>query len=251
MTETAADNVLVIENLSKTYRLGAERVEALRGVSFDVPAGRLIAIMGSSGSGKSTLLHLVGGLDIPDSGSVRVRDQNLTTMSDRQRTLFRRRHVGIIFQTYNLLPTLTAVENIGVPWLVDGVSFASIETRAREMLAMVHLEHRANHRPQAMSGGEQQRVAIARALLNDPVLLLADEPTGNLDSIQAVEIWQLLRRLASDMNKTVLMVTHEPAAASYADLTYVLKDGQILGTIDKVEPPDAALVATRYAQLVG
>jgi putative ABC transport system ATP-binding protein len=172
-------------------------------------------------------------------------------MWDRKRTLFRRRRIGIVFQAYNLLPTLTASENISVPLLVDGLSTAEIEPRVAEMTRLVHLEERSNHRPQAMSGGEQQRVAIARALLNDPALILADEPTGNLDSISAQEIWDLLRRLAHELGKTVLMVTHEAAAASCADRIHVLKDGRIVGTIEGMEPGDAALVATRYTELAG
>jgi putative ABC transport system ATP-binding protein len=243
--------ILAVNDLVKSYRLGDEVVWALSGVSLSVMAGRLVAIMGASGSGKSTLLHLTGGLDLPDSGRVLVEGNDLTQMSDRQRTLFRRRRMGIIFQAYNLLPTLTAGENIAVPLLVDGTANAEIDRRVREAVRLVHLEGRVNHRPQAMSGGEQQRVAIARALLNDPAVVLADEPTGNLDSINAEEIWKLLRQLAHDLGKTVLMVTHEPAAASYADLTYVLKDGRIVGTIDEVEPGNAALVAARYTQLAG
>ena len=243
--------VLEIEHLSKTFRLGSEVIRALDGVSLAIEAGRLVAIMGASGSGKSTLLHLAGGLDTPDGGTVRVEGQDITRMSDGKRTVFRRRRMGVIFQAYNLLPTLTARENIGVPLLVDNVPARQIEPRIDEMLELVHLENRANHRPQAMSGGEQQRVAIARALLNDPALVLADEPTGNLDSINAVEIWKMLARLAHDLGKTVLMVTHEAAGATYADHTYVLKDGRIIGTIDKVEPGDAPLVAARYTELVG
>lgn len=245
------NKVLQVENLTKTYYLGQEVIRALGGASLEVDAGQLVAIMGASGSGKSTLLHLCGGLDLPDSGRVLVEGQDITRMSDGQRTLFRRRRMGIIFQAYNLLPTLTAAENIAVPLLVDGRSLTNMRERVEEMARLVHLERRLNHRPQAMSGGEQQRVAIARALLNDPALVLADEPTGNLDSIHAVEIWKLLARLAHELNKTVLMVTHEPAAASYADITYVLKDGLIVGTIEKVEPGNAALVATRYTQLAG
>jgi putative ABC transport system ATP-binding protein len=206
--------------------------------------------MGASGSGKSTLLHLAGGLDLPDQGTVIIEGRDITGMSDRQRTLFRRRRLGIIFQSYNLLPTLTARENISVPLLVDNESNARIAVRVQEMVDLVHLHDRANHRPQAMSGGEQQRVAIARALLNDPAVVLADEPTGNLDSVNAVEIWMLLGRLAHELGKTVLMVTHEATAASYADRTYVLKDGLLVGTIEKVEPGNAALVATRYTELV-
>ena len=243
--------VLEIENLSKTYRLGDQVIHALDGVSLEVGSGRLVAIMGASGSGKSTLLHLTGGLDRPDSGTVRVDGQNITRMSDRKRTLFRRRRMGIIFQTFNLLPTLTAQENVAVPLLVDGVGSSEINRRVAEMMRLLHLEERVNHRPQAMSGGEQQRVALGRALLNDPALILADEPTGNLDSVNGAEIWYLLRRLAGELNRTVLVVTHEPAAASYADRIYVLKDGRIIGTIDQLEPGDAALVAARYTELAG
>lgn len=241
--------VLEIEDLTKTFRLGGQVIHALAGVSLSVDAGQLVAIMGASGSGKSTLLHLAGGLDVPDSGAVRIEDHDLARMSDRKRTLFRRRRMGIIFQAYNLLPTLTAEENIAVPLLVDGASVSEIRPRVAEIIRLVHLEQRCRHRPQVMSGGEQQRVAIARALLNDPALILADEPTGNLDSISAVEIWELLQRLAHELGKTVLMVTHEAAAAAYADCIYVLKDGRIVGAIDHPEPGNAALVATRYTQL--
>ncbi len=246
-----SEPVLQVENLSKTYRLGSQVIRALDGVSVTVGGGQLVAIMGASGSGKSTLLHLAGGLDTPDTGTVQVEGHNLTRMSDRKRTLFRRRRIGIIFQTFNLLPTLTAWENVAVPLLVDGASGATMRERVAEIMSLVHLENRANHRPQAMSGGEQQRVAIARALLNDPALVLADEPTGNLDSVNAAEIWQLLRQLAHDMGKTVLMVTHEALAASYADRVYVLKDGRVIGTIEQGEPGHAALVATRYTELAG
>lgn len=243
--------VLEVDNLAKTYRLGEQRIRALAGVSLAVSAGEMAAIMGASGSGKSTLLHLAGGLDLPDAGTVRIEGYDLTRMSDRRRTLFRRRRIGIIFQAYNLLPTLSAQENIGVPLLLDGVPTADIDRRVAEMVGLVHLQERADHRPQAMSGGEQQRVAIARALLNRPALLLADEPTGNLDSINAAEIWHLLRRLAHELGKTVLMVTHEALAASYADRVHVLKDGQVIGTIEHLEPGNAALVAARYTELAG
>lgn len=243
--------ILRVEGLHKRFRsvAGGEVVHALRGVSFEARRGEFLAIMGASGSGKSTLLHLIGGLDLPDEGRVIIESQDITRMSDRKRTLFRRRRLGIIFQAYNLLPTLTARENVALPLLVDGVPSDQIEARARELIRLVHLEERANHRPQAMSGGEQQRVAIARSLLNDPALLLADEPTGNLDSMHAQEIWRLLRRLSSEMGKTVLMVTHEAAAASYADQILVLKDGQLVGRIHPQEAGNASLVATRYQEL--
>jgi putative ABC transport system ATP-binding protein len=251
VSTTLGGTVLAVEGLVKSYRLGDEVVWALNDVSLSVGAGQLVAIMGASGSGKSTLLHLTGGLDLPDSGRVIIEGHDLSRMSDRQRTLFRRRRMGIIFQAYNLLPTLSAEENVAVPLLVDGTSMDEIGRRAREVIRLVRLENRVHHRPQALSGGEQQRVAIARALLNDPAVVLADEPTGNLDSIHAEEIWKLLRQLAHDLGKTVLMVTHEPAAASYADLAYVLKDGRIVGTIDQLEAGNAALVAARYTQLAG
>jgi len=243
--------VLQVENLTKTFHLGNQEIRALDDVSLAVQAGQLAAIMGASGSGKSTLLHLAGGLDLPDRGTGCIEGQNLTRMSDRRRTLFRRRRIGIIFQTFHLLPTLTARENVAVPLLVDGQPVARIDQRVDEILRLVHLEARADHRPQTMSGGEQQRVAIARALLNDPALVLADEPTGNLDSVNAHEIWQLLRRLTRDLNKTVLMVTHDALAASFADEVHVLKDGRLIGTILPTEPGNASLVATRYAELAG
>ncbi len=244
--------ILRVEGVHKRYRLaGSAVVHALRGVSFEARPGEFIAIMGASGSGKSTLMHLIGGLDLPDEGRILVAGDDITRMSDRRRTLFRRRRLGIIFQAYNLLPTLTAAENISLPLLVDGVSADRIAKRTDEMIRLVRLEDRARHRPQAMSGGEQQRVAIARSLLNDPALLLADEPTGNLDSKHAHAIWELLRGLSSQYGKTVLMVTHEAAAASFADRVLVLKDGELVGEIVPAEAGHAALVATRYQELAG
>jgi putative ABC transport system ATP-binding protein len=205
--------------------------------------------MGRSGSGKTTLLHLIGGLDLPDSGVIAIADQDITRMSDRQRTLFRRRRVGIVFQAYNLLPTLTALENIMLPLMVDGQALPEIESRAHELLALVHLADREAHQPTALSGGEQQRVAIARSLLNRPDLILADEPTGNLDPAAAAEIWQLLRTLANERQTTIVMVTHEAAAAANADRVLVLREGSLVGEIESKGSRDAALVASRYAEL--
>ncbi len=248
----ATPGILRVEGVHKRFRVGGDAViHALRGVSFDARPGEFIAIMGASGSGKSTLMHLIGGLDLPDEGRIVIEGNDITRLSDRRRTLFRRRRLGIIFQAYNLLPTLTARENVSLPLLVDGASEEQLDARTDEMIRLVHLEDRARHRPQAMSGGEQQRVAIARSLLNDPALLLADEPTGNLDSRHAHEIWALLRRLSSELGKTVLMVTHEAAAASFADRVLVLKDGELVGQIVPAEAGHAALVATRYQELAG
>jgi len=243
--------VVQVVDLRKTYQTARQPVEALRGVSLDIPAGRFAAIMGSSGSGKSTLLHLIGGLTPPSSGSVFVEGRDLARMSDRERTLFRRRRMGVVFQDFNLLPTLTAAENVALPRLVDGESLDGVREKAERLLTAVHLEHRLDHRPDAMSGGEQQRVAIARALLNDPAIILADEPTGNLDSKQSVEIWLLLRRVCAEHGTTVVMVTHEAQGAAYADDVIVLRDGGIIGTLQPGGSGDAALVATGYQKLVG
>ncbi len=242
-------NVVKIESVWKQYHLGSEVIEALRGVDLAVERGTFVAIMGASGSGKTTLLHLAGGLDLPDQGRITVADHTINEMSDRQRTLFRRRKLGIVFQSYNLLPTLTALENVMLPLLVEGQAAPKAQRRATELLAQVHLDHRMRHRPAAMSGGEQQRVAIARALINDPVLILADEPTGNLDPTSSKEIWQLLQNLSRQTGTTILMVTHEAAAAAHADKVHVLRKGLFTNTIESNGSGDATLVATRYAEL--
>jgi len=243
--------VIAIADVHKTYHLGDEAIRALQGVSLTVHRGEFVAIMGASGSGKTTLLHLVGGLDLPDQGEITVAEQHLSRLSDEARTLFRRRRLGIVFQAFNLLPTLTALENVMLPRLIDGMSAARAESRARELLKTVRLEHRLRHRPAILSGGEQQRVAIARALMNEPDVILADEPTGNLDPTSSEEIWRLLRDLALQTATTVLMVTHEPAAAAFADRVHVLREGRFTGVIESQGAGDAALVADRYTQLAG
>jgi len=244
-------SILQVNDVQKGFGAGSELVRALDHISLEMQAGDFVAIMGASGSGKSTLLHLIGGLDVPDAGSILIEGHDLARMSDRERTLFRRRRLGIIFQAYNLLPTLTAAENIELPMLLDGASAERIGTRSAELLQQLHLTHRATHRPAALSGGEQQRVAIARSLLNDPALILADEPTGNLDSIHSEEIWRLLAQLAGEFGKAVIMVTHEAAGAAFADRIIVLKDGRIIGEFPNEDRGDASLVATRYQELAG
>ncbi len=243
--------ILSVIDVRKAYDTSGHRVLALDGVSLELGAGTFTAIMGASGSGKSTLMHLIGGLLRPTSGEIVIEGYSLGRLSDRERTIFRRRRIGIIFQEYNLLPTLTAWENVALPFLVDGQAIDTGRPRIDDMLRLVHLEHRSGHRPDALSGGEQQRVAIARALLNDPAIILADEPTGNLDSKQSVEIWLLLQRLAREENKTILMVTHEAAGAAYADQVVILRDGRIIGTLQPKGSGDAALVATGYQKLAG
>jgi putative ABC transport system ATP-binding protein len=242
---------VLARELVKVYDTAGSKVVALDHVDLEVPAGRFLAIMGASGSGKSTLLHVIGGLTPPTGGTLRVAGQNIASLSDSARTVFRRRRIGIIFQEYNLLPTLTARENVALPVLVDGQPLGNVRGRVDDLLRTVHLEHRAEHRPDALSGGEQQRVAIARALLNDPAIILADEPTGNLDSRQSLEIWKLLRRIATEQGKTILMVTHEAPGAAFADQIIVLRDGRVIGTIEPHGAGDAGLVAARYQELLG
>lgn len=243
--------VLTVVDLHKMYRTDGEPVHALGGVSFEVQAGEFLAIMGASGSGKSTLLHLIGGLDTPTSGSIVLAGLDLHKMTDRERTLFRRRRLGIVFQAYNLLPTLSAIENVALPALLENGRQRQIEERAGELLKRVSLSHRASHRPQALSGGEQQRLAIARALMNDPAVLLADEPTGNLDTHHGAAIWQLLASLVRDGGRTMIAVTHEADAACHADRVIVLKDGRLVGEVQPSGDHDASLVASRYRELVG
>jgi len=238
-----------VRDLHKTYVLGRERVRALQGVDLDVAGGQFAAIMGASGSGKTTLLHLIGGLDHADRGTVHIDDQDISRMSDTARTLFRRRRIGIVFQAYNLLPTLSALDNIMLPLLVDGRSAAEVRRRADETIAQVGMQHRTRHRPSTLSGGEQQRVAIARALMNHPLVILADEPTGNLDPRAAESVWNLLRAMTRESRTTVLMVTHEAAAAAQADVVHVLKEGRFAGMIQSGGRGDTALVAAQYAKL--
>jgi putative ABC transport system ATP-binding protein len=219
--------ILQTIGLRKQYQMGEVVVEALRGVDFTVEKAEFVAIMGPSGSGKSTLLHLLGGLDAPSDGEVMLGGRRLAHLSDDDITIVRRRQVGFIFQFFNLLPTLTAAENVALPLLIDGRSIDDYEARIDELLTLVGLGDRQDHKPDQLSGGQQQRVAIARALVTDPVIVLADEPTGNLDSQSGQEILQLLRRACNDKAQTIVMVTHDPRAAEYADRVVRLRDGQV------------------------
>jgi len=219
---------LIVDNVIKRFRQGDRDVSALAGVSLEVNEGTFLAVMGASGSGKSTLLHLMAGLAKADSGRVVIREQNLAEMNDRELTLFRRRHIGLVFQAFNLIPTLTAQENIALPLLLDGKSESQTLSKVRELMASLGLADRATHRPDAMSGGEQQRVAIGRALVTEPAVILADEPTGNLDSANSRSVCELLRDLSTIHNKTIVMVTHEPTVAAYAQEVAVIKDGKMV-----------------------
>jgi putative ABC transport system ATP-binding protein len=239
--------LVALSDVAKTYRLGARRIEALRGVSLRIDEPGFYGIMGPSGSGKSTLLHLLAALDRPDAGTIDIAGCKLSAMSDSELTVFRRRRVGIVFQQFNLVPTLTALENATLPAMLDGMGRADRERRAYELLEQLGIRDRATHRPDALSGGEQQRVAIARALMFEPPVLFADEPTGNLDSKSSAQIWSLMAELARERSTTVLMVTHEPEGASYCRHVFLLRDGLISNDFD-VDELDAAELATRAQQ---
>lgn len=214
-------------DVCKFYQQGDNRITALAGVTLDIPQGAFAAVMGPSGSGKSTLLHLIGGLDRPTSGELLVDNRLIGQMSDDQVTLFRRSRIGFIFQFFNLLPTLSAAGNIALPFVLDGRSKAEADARAAALLAKVGLEHRRQHLPEELSGGEIQRVAIARALAFNPPILLADEPTGNLDSKNGLAILDLLRQVNRQDGCTIVMVTHSEEAAGYAERRIYLRDGKV------------------------
>jgi len=220
--------ILEAQSVQKQYKLGRVTVDALAGVDFTVNKGEFVAIMGPSGSGKSTLLHLLGGLDQPTGGEVTLADKKLSVLNDNQITLVRRRNVGFIFQFYNLVPTLTAEENIALPLLIDGKRLKDYRARIDQLLALVAIADRRNHKPDELSGGQQQRVAIARAFITEPSIVLADEPTGNLDSKSGEEVLKLLRRSCDELGQTIIMVTHDAKAASFADRVVFLKDGRIV-----------------------
>lgn len=221
--------------LSKHYQMGEVTVKALQEVDVTIEKGEFVAVMGPSGSGKSTLLHLIGGLDYPTSGEVFLADQALSQLSDNELTRVRRRKIGFIFQFYNLLPTLTVMENIALPLLIDGQSIRPNRQRLDDLLQLVGLEDRAMHRPDQLSGGQQQRVAIVRAFINNPEIVLADEPTGNLDSKSGMSILELLQRSCRELEATIVMVTHDPRAASFANRVLFLKDGEIMHYLRQVD----------------
>jgi putative ABC transport system ATP-binding protein len=215
-------------NLSKVYGSGQTAVTALNNVSLEVEPGEFVAVMGPSGCGKSTLLHLLGGLDRPTKGEVTIDGHKLSGLPDAKLTELRRRKIGFIFQFFNLIPVLNAAENAALPMTLDGIGAAEARERARDWLGKVGLSERLDHRPDQLSGGQQQRVAVARALVANPALILADEPTGNLDTRASEEIAALLRQVANDWGRSVVVVTHDPRIAAHADRIIFLKDGEIV-----------------------
>src|SRR5918997_1734201 len=233
-------------DLKKVYGEGSTAVRALDGVSLSFPGGEFAAIMGQSGSGKSTLLHILGALDKPTSGTVSVGGTELSGLSDRKLTLLRRERMGFVFQFFNLIPTLSAEENVLLPALIAGERAGKYSERLDELLDLVGLMERRTHRPDELSGGEQQRVAIARALIRNPDIILADEPTGNLDSTTGAGVLDLLKRSAVRYDQTILMVTHDPLAASSADRVVFLSDGRV---VDEARDPDPEGILERIKNL--
>ena len=221
------DVVVRAVGLTRRYKMGDAYVDALRGVDLTIRRGEFVALVGPSGSGKSTVLNLIGGLDRPTGGEIWIDSVELSATDERTLTRHRRQHVGFVFQTFNLLPRLTADENVAIPLMFSGVPHKERLARARSLLERVGLGERLSHRPSQLSGGEQQRVAIARALVGQPVLLLADEPTGNLDTTTGGEIMALLQELNQERDLTLLVVTHDPEVAAFADRVVKLRDGRV------------------------
>jgi putative ABC transport system ATP-binding protein len=241
MTET----MIRARHLHKNFHMGEVVVHAIQDVTIEARPGEFIAIMGPSGSGKSTLLHLLAGLEDPTTGEIELGDQAYLQLSDRELTLLRRRKIGVVFQFFNLLPNLTALENIALPLLLDGQSMRNCRVQARQALIWVGLEDRGEHTPDRLSGGEQQRAALARALVYQPELLLADEPTGNLDRAAGERMLKLLRKAADEKRQTIMMVTHDAVAASWADRVVFLSDGRL---IDEIKGKCLTLEAISIAQ---
>jgi putative ABC transport system ATP-binding protein len=217
-----------VQNLTKTYRVGDVEVHALRGVNLKIERGEFVAIVGPSGSGKSTLFHILGGLTPPTSGTVLIDGRDLVKMSEADRTLLRKTTVGFVFQKYNLLPTLTGADNIEIARHIAGKNGHERDPQFEEILKLLGIASRLKHKPRALSGGEQQRIAIARALVNHPALLLADEPTGNLDSENSTAVLSILQGLNKRLGQTIFMITHDPEAAAYADRIVTMRDGRVV-----------------------
>jgi len=236
--EEKQEDIIQATSIHKTYDTGRVQVHALRGVDVTVKRGEMVAIMGPSGCGKTTLLNCLAGLDSVDEGEVLIEGTPLAHMSDYERTAYRAQRMGFVFQFYNLLPVLTAVENVELPLLVSGVKAGEARRRAQEVLALVGLTDWASHRPAELSGGQRQRVTIARALVNQPAIIWADEPTGDLDSETADGIMSMMERLNQENGQTFIMVTHAPRVADWADRVIRMRDGQI---VDYDAPPRLSL----------
>lgn len=220
-------NSIEVKNLYKSFELGKEKVDILNGLSFNVNKGEFLSIMGPSGCGKSTLLYLLGGLDRPSKGNVLINGKNIGSMSEKKKSLMRRREIGFVFQFYNLVPNLSVEDNILLPLLIDGKKAKDLKRELEKILKLIGMVNRRRHTPNELSGGQQQRVAIARALLFNPEIILADEPIGNLDSKTGIEIMNLFRNINKEFNKTIIQVTHSEEAANYGTDILRIKDGEI------------------------
>lgn len=220
-------SIIEIKDLNKTYKLGEVGVEVLKDINFTIEKSEFVSIMGPSGSGKSTLLYLIGGLDKPTKGEIFINGKAISTMKDKEESIMRRRDIGFVFQFYNLIPNLNVEENIMLPLLLDGKKMKKYNNELNEILNIVGLEDRRHHTPRELSGGQQQRVAIARALINQPEIILADEPIGNLDSKTGTEIMQLFSKINKEKGKTILQVTHSKESAEYGNRLINVKDGRV------------------------
>jgi len=221
------ENIITIKDLKKVYRMGQEKVYALNGIDLEIKKGEICCLFGTSGSGKSTLLNMVAGLEKPTRGSVVIKGIHVENLNEKELAKFRQKYIGFIFQSYNLLPNLTALENVTLPLMFKGYSKKVRNKEAMKMLKAVGLENRINHKPNQMSGGQQQRVSIARAFVEKPEIILADEPTGNLDSKTTIEIMDLIAEMAEKYGQTILLVSHDTEASSYADRIVHIRDGKI------------------------
>ena len=229
MKKTMKKTLLKLEKVWKTYHLGGEEVHAIRGINLEIKDNQFVLIEGPSGSGKSTMMNLLGCLDIPSAGAIYLHEQDIAHLNENNLSQIRGKTIGFVFQKFNLIPTLTALQNVALPALFQRKSDKERYARAKELLSFVDLGHRINHRPNQLSGGEQQRVAIARSLINDPALVLADEPTGNLDSVTGKKIMELFKRLHKN-GKTVVVVTHNPNLENYAQRIIQIRDGMVMET---------------------
>ncbi len=223
-----SEKVIELNNVWKIYQLGKIELTVLKGISLDVVRGDFVSIMGPSGSGKSTLLNMIGCLDVPTKGKVVLNGKDVSKLTEDQLSQLRGKSIGFVFQTFNLMPHLTALENVMLPMVFQGKSLKQRKKKAKQLLTSVGLEKRINHQPAELSGGERQRVAIARAFVNDPELVIADEPTGNLDSVTGKKIMQLLKRFHKEEKKTIIVVTHDPNIADYSEEIFHIKDGEIV-----------------------
>ncbi len=224
--------IVKTENLKKVYFLEGEKIEALKGINLTVKKGEMVALMGPSGSGKSTLLHLLGGIDVPTEGKVFINGFDIFSLDDKKLSVFRNRHIGFVFQFHYLLPEFTVLENVMIPVQIYN-KHSNAKEKAEKILRLLGLEHRLNHKPTQISGGEQQRTAIARAVVNEPDIILADEPTGNLDTENAHKVMNIFRNMNKDKNVSIVIATHDQEIAGYCNRIYYLKDGRIQDIIDK------------------